>query len=118
MGLVIQQVNFQLDIGKLVLFAAKHSILMTAGSSYRDRKTQARLVKDGKSRTYNSNHLRRLAQDFNFFYFNNAGALKLTYAKKHIQFLGDYWESLSPWNRWGGNFKSFLDTPHFERKPE
>jgi hypothetical protein len=29
--------------------------------------------------------------------------------------LGAYWESLHPKNRWGGNFKSLVDCPHFER---
>jgi len=28
---------------------------------------------------------------------------------------GAYWETLHPKNRWGGNFKSLVDCPHFER---
>nr|WP_223154740.1 hypothetical protein [Campylobacter concisus] len=29
--------------------------------------------------------------------------------------MGNYWESLNTLNRWGGNFKNFIDVPHFER---
>ena len=33
-----------------------------------------------------------------------------------LEVLGEYWELLDDKNRWGGNFTSFIDTPHFERK--
>jgi hypothetical protein len=29
--------------------------------------------------------------------------------------LGQYWESLSPKNQWGGFWRSFKDVPHFQR---
>ena len=58
----------------------------------------------------NSKHLKRLAIDFNFF-ING----ELTYDKNRLQLLGDFWENLNEKNRWGGNFKAFIDTPHFER---
>jgi hypothetical protein len=47
--------------------------------------------------------------------------LKAEEAKTRLQVYGDYWESLSPENRWGGNFpkwypgSDFLDPRHFER---
>jgi len=60
--------------------------------------------------------LRRLAIDFNIFY-NNI----LTNDFKTCKILGDYWESLDPLNRWGGDFNEndqdddrFKDKPHFE----
>jgi hypothetical protein len=30
--------------------------------------------------------------------------------------VGDHWESLDPKNSRGGNWKSFKDLPHFERR--
>jgi hypothetical protein len=40
---------------------------------------------------------------------------KIIWDKEQIAPLGAYWESLHPKNRWGGNFKSLVDCPHFER---
>ena len=68
------------------------------------------MVDTGKSKTLNSNHIKRLAVDFNFF-ING----KLVYDKHKLAELGKFWESLNTKNIWGGNFKSFTDTPHFER---
>ncbi len=65
-----------------------------------------------KSKKRISNHSKKLAQDL-FFWING----KLTWKKSTLQFIGDYWESLSEKNRWGGNYKSWKDTPHFERRP-
>ena len=56
-------------------------------------------------------HMSRLAIDVNIFHL---GALITD--KKMLQPIFDYWESLDPQNRAGGNFKSFYDAPHFERK--
>lgn len=67
------------------------------------------------SHTLWSLHGDRLAVDFNFF-ING----QLTYDFEKIKPLGDYWESLHPLNRWGGDFNNddvengFVDTPHFE----
>jgi hypothetical protein len=73
------------------------------------------LVNDKKrSWTKSSKHLQRLAIDFNFFVKDENGNLRLTYNKKDVQKLGDYWESLNPKNKWGGNWKN-PDTPHFQR---
>jgi peptidoglycan L-alanyl-D-glutamate endopeptidase CwlK len=60
-----------------------------------------------------SKHLDSLAIDLNFFIDN-----KLTYEKSKIQKYGDYWQSLSTYNRWGGYFKGYGkngDSGHFER---
>ena len=64
----------------------------------------------GKSKTMASNHLRRLAIDLNFL---KGGSLVMD--KAQLAPLGTFWESLHPTNRWGGNFASFTDVPHFER---
>lgn len=103
------QIIFSLNIADLIHFANSKSIGLTFGEAYRTEFQQAEHLRTGKSKTMNSNHLRRLGVDFNFFIDG-----KLTYNKKTLQDLGDFWESLHPSNRWGGNFKSFIDTPHFE----
>jgi hypothetical protein len=111
MKLSEQQRIFTLNISKLIEYAYSIDIELTFGHAWRDLETQKRLVQQGKSKTMNSYHQKRLAVDFNFF-ING----KLTYNKHKICALGEYWESLHELNRWGGNFKSFTDTPHFEMR--
>jgi len=104
------QQEFSLDVAKLINKADELCIGLTFGHAWRSLADQRRLVALGKSKTTKSKHLDRLAVDFNFF-ING----KLTYKKKDIQELGDFWESLNDKNSWGGNWTSFLDTPHFQR---
>lgn len=106
---------FSINVAKLILFAAENGIEVTFGEAYRTNEQQLIYVQSGKSKTMNSNHLRRLAVDFNFFINGN-----LTYNWNDIKVIGDYWESLHPANRWGGDWNKnnnkdgFIDTPHFE----
>jgi hypothetical protein len=110
MTIVNEQWQFIQDVAKLIEKAKSLGIVLTGGELHRTPEQQQIYLKTGKSKTANSQHLKRLAIDFNFF-ING----QLTYEKNKMQALGDFWESLSPANRWGGNFKSFTDTPHFER---
>lgn len=112
MKLSEKQQIFTKNVAKLIVKAEKLGIGLTFGHAWRSQAEQRRLVQLGRSKTSNSKHLQRLAVDFNFF-ING----KLTYRKEDIQELGDYWESLNEKNSWGGNWKTFLDTPHFEMKP-
>jgi len=109
MNLSSKQRIFTRNIGCLIDYAYSIDIELTFGHAWRSLEEQKRLKAEGKSRTLNSKHLDRLAVDFNFF-ING----KLTYDKHKLKSLGSYWESLDERNRWGGNFKSFTDTPHFE----
>lgn len=84
--------------------------MVTGGELYRTPEQQQIYVNTGRSKTMNSNHLRRCAIDLNFFMDG-----KIVWDKAQLSPLGSYWESLSPKNRWGGNFKSLVDVPHFER---
>lgn len=111
MRLSEKQQEFTKDIASLIVYADTIGIQLTFGHAYRDKETQRRLVDKGLSKTMNSNHLKRLAVDFNFF-ING----ELTYDKERLKELGAFWESLNDKNRWGGNFKTFTDTPHFERQ--
>lgn len=110
MSLVPEQAAFLLDVCRLIQYAASQGWTITGGELYRTLEQQQIHVKAGRSKTMNSNHLRRLAIDLNFFKDG-----KLVWDKNAIAPLGSYWETLHPKNRWGGNFRSLVDVPHFER---
>ncbi|NRA92176.1 MAG: M15 family metallopeptidase [Psychroserpens sp.] len=115
MKLSQKQRIFTRNIGCLIEYSYHIDIELTFGHAWRSLEEQKRLKKEGKSKTLKSKHLDRLAVDFNFF-ING----KLTYDYHKIKPLGDYWESLHPDNRWGGDWNKnnkkdgFIDTPHFE----
>jgi len=111
MRLSEHQREFTLDIAKLIVFAYTQGIELTFGEAYRTEYQQEEYVRTGKSMTMNSNHLKRLAVDFNFFI---DGAL--TYDREDVEVLGEYWEALDEKNRAGMFFESFIDVPHFERR--
>lgn len=110
MSLVQEQAAFLLDVCKLIPYATELGFTVTGGELFRTPEQQAIHVKAGRSMTMNSNHLKRCAIDLNFI---RGGTL--IWDKEILAPLGSYWESLSPKNRWGGNFKNFRDVPHFER---
>ncbi len=109
MSLSRKQSVFTQNIALLILRAYGMGINLTFGEAFRTEYQQSEYVRTGKSHTMNSNHLKRLAVDFNFFIHD-----QLVYHHPDITELGKYWESLDPLNRWGGNFKGFYDAPHFE----
>lgn len=110
MALVTEQAAFLLDACKLIQFATEQGFQVTGGELFRTTEQQAIYVKTGRSKTLNSNHLRRLAIDLNFI--RNG---ELCYDKTSLEPIGVYWEGLNQRNRWGGHFSSFKDLPHFER---
>lgn len=111
MSLVNEQIVFLQDVARLIQKCSEFNMFVTGGELFRTEEQQEIYLKSGKSKTSNSMHLKRCAIDLNFF----DGELKLISDKKTLQPVGDFWESLDKKNRWGGNFKSFLDCPHFER---
>lgn len=78
------------------------------GEVERPLEMQALYFKVGRSKTMDSRHLKKCAADLHFI--DKAG--KLCYPPE----LGAYWESLDPLNSAGMNWKSFKDSPHFERR--
>lgn len=110
MSMVTEQALFLLDVTRLIIKATKMGFVITGGELYRTEEQQTIYMKTGRTKTMNSNHLKRCAIDLNFFWQG-----KLTYDMTLLKPVGDYWESLSPKNRWGGNWKTFKDIPHFER---
>lgn len=115
MSLSANQRIFTRNIGLLIAFAFSKGLELTFGEAFRTNEQQLLYVQTGKSQTMNSNHLRRLAVDFNVFVNGN-----LTYDWRTIKTLGDYWQTLHTANRWGGDWNKnnikdgFIDTPHFE----
>ncbi len=101
-----QQEIFAKDIVALLIKAFTLGYNVRLGEAQRPVEMQEIYVRDGRSKTMNSQHLKKLAFDL-FFTKNN----EVVYPQE----LGDYWESLSPENRWGGNWTSFKDKPHYER---
>ena len=126
MKLSQQQQIFSQNVARLILHANSLGVNLTFGEAYRTKEQQL-LYFHGKSlhlddedlillngkvrtKTMHSNHLKRLAVDFNFFIHG-----ELMYKHPLIDNIGAYWQSLDKLNRWGGNFKNFYDAPHFER---
>jgi hypothetical protein len=112
MSLVAEQNKFLQDVVKLLVKAWEMGFTVTAGEVYRPTEMQAIYVKTGRSNTMHSKHNLRLAIDLNIFKDG-----QLTYDPEIIAPLGTYWQSLSRKNKWGGNFSTLKDTPHFERNP-
>lgn len=109
MSVVAEQAAFLLDVAKLINKATELGFTVTGGELFRTAEQQQIYVKTGRSKTMNSNHLKRCAIDLNFFRDG-----KLVYDVPTLKPVGEYWQSLHPKNRWGGLWR-FVDLPHFER---
>ncbi|SNR83336.1 M15 family metallopeptidase [Desulfurobacterium atlanticum] len=126
MSLVSKQWQFIKDLKKLIDYIEKSGYIVTGGELWRHPYMQEYYLKTGRSKTMHSQHLKRLAIDLNFFrparhgesasVFIEGKPFVLTWNISDIEQFGRFWESLSPDNRWGGNFNSFKDVPHFEKK--
>lgn len=124
MKLVPEQFAFLCDAAKLIEYVVNTNdgMMITGGRLYSTPEEQLAYFNKKLSKTKNGNHPRKLAIDLDF---HQAGVvlslLKPGKAKKALQKYGDYWESLNPLNRWGGNFSKwfpnsdFIDVRHFER---
>lgn len=110
MSLVKEQAEFLKDVAKLINFCFEQGWVITGGELFRTVEQQQIHMKAGRSKTMNSIHMKRCAIDLNFFKDG-----KLVWDKEQLAPIGAYWESLNPKNRWGGNFRSLVDVPHFER---
>ena len=116
MGLIEIQAEFLQDVCTLVQIIKGNGFVVTGGELYRTRAQQERYFEMGLAKTMDSQHLKRLAIDLNFFKVDEEGKRHLTYEKGDLQKIGDYWESLNEYNQWGGNWENFLDCGHFERR--
>lgn len=78
------------------------------GEIWRPQEMQDLYLKTGKSKAKYSKHQDKVAADIYVF----CAGKQISSAEMRI--LGEFWESLDPHNRWGGNFQSLRDEPHFE----
>jgi hypothetical protein len=101
------QQAFARDLVQLLNKAFMLGYEVRIGEVERTVEQQKLYVSTGRSKTMNSNHLKKCAADLHFFRDG-----KIWYPEE----LGNFWESLNPINSWGGNWKSFKDKPHFERR--
>ena len=117
MSLSRKQWDFLLDVSELIAFIdTVPGMYATGGELFRTPEQQQLHIANGRSQTYNSKHLKRLAIDFNFFYDGQyVGALPTAKQIELVKPIGDFWESLHHDNVWGGNWKTIIDVPHFER---
>lgn len=118
MSLFREQATFAVSISKLILWCAEQGILCSKGEALRPAEMQAVYVRTGHSKTMESLHLLKLAQDLNFMRDVDG---KLLTTREELAHVGAYWESLHPLNSWGGNGVRFKDVPHFSQgrvKPE
>jgi len=115
MKLSEKQQKFATDVVSLLLKAMELGFRFTLGEVWRPQEMQNHYLKTGKTTVKHSYHQDKLAIDINFFKPVD-DKMVLTYKKEDLQVLGDFWESLDSRNSWGGNWDSFLDTPHFERR--
>ncbi len=111
-----EQWLFLQDVAKLVNFAKSQGFKLTGGELQRPLELQQIYKERGSSKTLNSLHIKKLAIDLNVFLKVTPDNWASTYSKKDVQPLGDFWEALDEKNKWGGNWKTFKDVPHFERK--
>jgi predicted chitinase len=116
MSLVREQAVFLLHVSELIRKASELGFLTSGGELFRTPEQQALHVQHGRSKTMKSLHLKRLAIDLHFFREAPDGTLTLTSDVEELRALGAFWESLDPANQWGGNWTSFKDAPHFERR--
>jgi hypothetical protein len=109
MTLSEQQASFAYDVARLITHIFSKGYTCTLGEVFRTKEQAEIYVKQGKG-TLRSLHCERLAIDINLF----KDGRYLAATESHREF-GEFWESLSPLNRWGGRFG---DGNHYERRRE
>lgn len=109
MNLGLEQQAFSRDLVMLMQEALNLGYEIRMGEVQRTEQQQKIYFDTGKSKTMDSMHLKKCAADL--FFTKAGGDGSIVYPEE----LGVFWESLSKKNRWGGHFKSFKDSPHFER---
>lgn len=111
MSRVSEQHAFAQDVAKLLQWLGANGFMVTLGEAWRTPEQQAIYVSTKKSTTMKSKHLERLAIDLNIF---KDGKWLVDY--ESLKEIGEVWKRLSPSNVWGGDWKTFKDLPHFERR--
>lgn len=110
--LIESQQLFARNIACLIQYIFNNGFEITLGEAWRTPEQQKIYVQNGRSKTMESKHLKRLAIDFNFFK-NDV----LIDDGKVLYDIGKFWESLHQNNKYGGFWRTIKDYPHFEMEP-
>lgn len=94
-------------IGRLIEWAYQNGYELSFGDAYRDPRVHGDFGQKKSYSSANSVHKQRLAVDFNLF---NGGVYQPS-SESHRK-LGEYWKSLHPDCRWGGDFTT-ADGNHY-----
>jgi len=117
MSLGQEQTIFTKQVVMLVNRAWDEGYEVRFGEVQRPIEMQQIYVNTGRSKTMNSQHIKKLAVDLILL---KDGKIC---THEQIKPLGKWWEALDAKNRWGGSWRglieakksSFVDAPHFER---
>lgn len=121
-----KQVQYLEDEARLIMFISISSYSAIGGERQRYPWVQQKKFDDGHSlaKPGESQHEVCMATDLEFFdedgnWLEVPGKTDIQAVAIHkgkLQKFGDYWESIDPKNKWGGNFKNLYDPGHFERE--
>lgn len=109
------QATFLRQIALLVIWADEMGYRVRAGQFHRSDEEQLRLRREGRSHTDRSRHQDRLAADLILDLWDGEHWVYQTDSPAYKP-LGDFWKSLNSLNVWGGDWTSFPDGNHFERR--
>lgn len=117
MSLGQEQSEFTVDVIALLQTAIEMGYEVRLGEVLRPLEMQQIYVNTGRSRTLNSQHIKKLAIDLILLKDGKVCSAE------QIKPLGDWWQLRNPKNRWGGSWRgliesgksTFVDAPHFER---
>lgn len=105
-----QQEEFTFNLARFLIAARGQGFFPRLREVQRTFDQQKIYFDQGKSRTLTgSYHLKSLAADIYFF---KADGTEASEAEKTM--LAKIWKELDPRCKWGGDFKSIVDMPHFE----
>ena len=103
-----KQELFLLNAAKLIIWANEQGYHLRGGELHRPLEMQQKYFATGKSKTLNSQHLRKLAIDLYLI------KDKVLASHEDYRPLAEYWKSLNPNNRAGYDWG--WDANHFEMK--
>jgi hypothetical protein len=112
MSMSLLQEEFAQSAARLIQRSVELGFTVTLGEAWRTPQQAAWNAQNDKGITH-SLHIERLAIDLNFFksgqYVQDGSQLKA---------VGEWWKSLGPKYRWGGDFSHLPDGNHFSITPD
>lgn len=108
--LLTEQWEFLKDVAVLISHIESLGFTASGGELQRTQFQQDEYYRQGKTKTHNSQHLKKLAIDLHIFRDG-----KLVEDVEKLKEIGNFWRMLSGQNE-AGMFWKFKDVPHFERR--